>query len=248
MKKNNLISFIILIIGVISLTVGVTLSFQSSNQTNPAEDKGTLKNPVETPLPETTPNEDNPQVEPTPNESIETPITPTEPPLEPTTNFQNEAEVISYFSNQEAYLKTAQVNQENPTIRERIKNGFVTVVDFLFYDKEIGGYTFKQLTNSAKLQVIKIALSIDHKIDEYFPNYKDSIKKGYETVKEKLAELYLKTTSSLCETVGEDTCNQAKEDFETMKESFGFTFDLLKDLGSDLAGTVKDWYESFRNK
>ena len=194
MKKNNLISFIVLIVGLISLTVGVTLSFQSSNQTNPV-DKETLKDPVETPITESTPSEDNSQVEPTPNEPVEDhPAVgeQNEPALEPATNFQNEAEVISYFSNQEDYLKTAQVNQENPTIRERIKNGFVTVVDFLFYDKEIGGYTFNQLTNSAKLQVIKIALSIDHKIDEYFPNYKDSIKKGYESVKEKLAELYLK--------------------------------------------------------
>ena len=189
MKKNNLISFIVLIVGLISLTVGVTLSFQSSNQTNPV-DKETLKDPVETPITESTPSEDNSQVEPTPNEPVEDhPAVgeQNEPALEPATNFQNEAD------------------------------GFVTVVDFLFYDKEIGGYTFNQLTNSAKLQVIKIALSIDHKIDEYFPNYKDSIKKGYESVKEKLAELYLKTTSSLCETVGEDTCNQAKEDFETMK-------------------------------
>ena len=58
--------------------------------------------------------------------------------------------------------------------------------------------------------IIEIALSIDNKIDEYFPDYKDVIKDKYENIKGKLAVKYLEFTSTLCEKVGEDACNQAK--------------------------------------
>lgn len=159
---------------------------------------------------------------------------------------ESESNVISYFESQNNMI-TENSNQDDSSIRDKVKNAFVTVVDFIFYDKEIKGYTFKELTTSAKLKVIKIALSIDNKIDEYFPNYKDVIKDKYDNIKGKLAVKYLEFTSSLCETVGEATCNQAKEDFNTMKESFGITWQLIKELASNGSEKVKEFYESWRD-
>ena len=73
-------------------------------------------------------------------------------------------------------------------------------------------------------------------------------KAGYENIKGKLAYAYLEITSSLCEAVGTDTCNQAKEDFNNMKKSFGFTFDLIKELAKSGASKVKEFYENtFKN-
>lgn len=162
------------------------------------------------------------------------------------TNSKNESNVISYFESQD-YMITENYNQEDSSLREKVKNAFVTIVDFIFYDKEIKGYTFKELTTSAKLKIIKIALSIDHKIDQYFPDYKDAIKDKYNNIKGKLAVKYLEFTSTLCESVGETTCNQAKEDFNTMKESFGFTWQLIKELASSGSEKVKEFYESWRD-
>ena len=116
-----------------------------------------------------------------------------------------------------------------------------------FYNKEVKGYTFQELTTSAKLKVIKLALSIDHKIDEYFPDYKEVIKDKYTNIKGKLAVKYLEFTSSLCEKVGADTCNQAKEDFNNMKNSFHITWELIKELASSGSSKVKEFYESWRD-
>lgn len=153
-----------------------------------------------------------------------------------------ENDVISYFKNEENGISTY---QEGVTFKEKAKNTFVTIVDFIFYDKEIKSHTFKELSNSAKLQIIKIALSIDSKIEEYFPDYKETIKTKYDNLKGKLASLYLEATASLCDSVGIDTCNQAKEDFNTMKNSFGFTWDLVKELAVNGKNKVKDFYESW---
>ena len=158
----------------------------------------------------------------------------------------SEEDVVSYFQNEEAKFST--YNESNPTFREKAKNAFITVIDFIFYNKEIKGHTFNDLTTSAKLQVIKIALTIDHKIEEYFPNYKDTIKDKYKDIKGQLAVKYLEFTSMLCDKVGSDTCNQAKEDFNNMKSSFGFTWSMLKELATNGKDKIKDYYENeFRN-
>src|SRR5699024_8706248 len=133
----------------------------------------------------------------------------------------SENDVINYFQTASNNLDQ-QNDQNNSSFVDKAKNAFTTVVDFIFYGKEINGYTFSELTTSAKMKIIEIALKIDSKINEYFPDYKESIKAGYENIKGKLAYAYLEITSSLCEAVGTDTCNQAKEDFNNMKKSFGF--------------------------
>ena len=180
--------------------------------------------------------------------STPVPSTPTPTPVvtNPEENIRSESDLIQYFQNYDNTLSTYAGQEENPTIRESAKNMFVTIVDFLFYDGEINGYTFDGLTTSAKLQLLKIGLSIDNKIDSYFPGYKESIKSGFTKIKAELMNLYLDITSSACEAVGSDICNQAKEDFKTMKESFGLTFDLLKDLGSSAIDAIRQWYEIFR--
>ncbi len=164
---------------------------------------------------------------------------------EPITNKTTENDVISYFTSKEKSI--SKTGQEDKTLREKAKETFVTIVDFIFYDKEIKGYTFKELTTKAKLKVIEIALSIDNKIDEYFPDYKDVIKDKYNNIKGKLAVKYLEFTSTLCEKVGEDTCNKAKEDFNSMKESFGLTWELIKELAASGSDKVKKFYENWRD-
>lgn len=156
----------------------------------------------------------------------------------------NENSVISYFNLSKDSIGT---NQEDKTLREKAKSAFTTIVDFIFYDKEIKGYTFSKLTTKAKLEIIEIALTIDNKIDKHFPDYKETIKDKYTNIKGKLAIKYLEFTSKLCDNVGSDTCNQAKEDFNTMKESFGFTWQLIKELASSGSSKLKEFYESWRD-
>lgn len=161
------------------------------------------------------------------------------------TVIKSETSIISYFESQSNML-SENSNQEDRSLREKAKDSFINIVDFIFYDKEIKGYTFKELTNTAKLKVIKLALTIDHKIDSYFPDYKEIIKDKYASFKGKLAVKYLEFISYLCDSVGENACNQAKEDFSMMKESFGFTWQLIKELASNGSSKVKDFYESWK--
>lgn len=136
-------------------------------------------------------------------------------------------------------------------ITDTLKSGFITVVDFLFYDGEIAGHTFDELTTKAKLEILKAALWIDDKVDTVFPGYKETISNGaskvYNNVKNLIVSTYLDITSSICEDHS-NLCESAKEDFQSLKKSFGLTWDFLKDLASSGLDKLKNWYEIWSGK
>ena len=149
-----------------------------------------------------------------------------------------------------SYVNTIQANANNG-ITDTLKSGFITIVDFLFYDGKIAGHTFSELTTSAKLEVLKAALWVDDKIDSVFPGYKETISNGankvYTNVKNKIVSTYLDITTSICSSHS-DLCESAKEDFQSLKQSFGFTWDMIKGLASSGLDKLKSWYEIWSGK
>ncbi len=161
------------------------------------------------------------------------------------TNTNADTAVINYFNDYQTQIKASSASNPNSTL----KKGFVTIVDFLFYNGSIKGYTFKDLTNTAKLKVLAMALYFDGKIEEYFPGYKESISntasKVYTTVKEKIVSTYLSITTSVCANNNE-LCGEAKAGFQELKNNFGLTWELLKSIAGDGLTNLKNWYEIWR--
>lgn len=161
-------------------------------------------------------------------------------------NTYREEDVISYLTTLDNDLTNYNGDKR---IGDSLKKGFVTVVDFIFYDGTIKGKTFKELSNSAKMKVLEIALSIDQKIEKYFPNYKEEIstksKDVYLNIKGRVVELYLDITTKICED-NLDTCESAKEGLEDLKTSFSITWDYIKKYSKEGKDKLKDWYEVWR--
>ena len=42
-------------------------------------------------------------------------------------------------------------------VKDKAKEYFITIVDFIFYDGKIKGHTFNDLSSTAKLKIISIA-------------------------------------------------------------------------------------------
>lgn len=175
------------------------------------------------------------------NKTEKNPVTEKETPKEETKEETEKEEIITTEQEVLAYFETSSLEEA----KEKLKNGFTTIVDFIFYDKEIKGYTFDELTTTAKLKVITFALKIDNKIEEYIPDYKNSISEKYQNIKAKAVSKYLEITEQICAN-HEDTCKFAKEDFQNMKKSFGITWDLIKNLGNIGIDKLKSWYDIFR--
>lgn len=177
----------------------------------------------------------------TPSESDNT--NSTESPSSPSKNNPDE-EVLEYFQELENDFKSG-------SIKESLKSGFITVIDFLFYDGTIKGHTFKDLSDSAKLKVLAMALYFDNKIDTYFPGYKEEISsktnKAYTTIKNEIVEAYLNVGAKVCE-YNSELCTKAKEEFSNIKKNFGLTWDLIKDIAKDGVNNLKKWYEIWSGK
>lgn len=70
------------------------------------------------------------------------------------------------------------------SIVEGAKDGFITVVDFLFYNGEIGGRTFDSLTESAKSTILGIYDNISTYLEEKWPIWKEAIGEKYQDITE----------------------------------------------------------------
>lgn len=134
---------------------------------------------------------------------------------------------------------------------DKAKEYFITLVDFIFYNGEIKGKRFDELTSSAKAKVVYYTLMLDAKIDSKWPDYKNNIGTKYADIKAKLLAKYMDLTTSICESNNE-TCAMAKEDFKLMRESVNLTWNTLKNAFSYAYNKGKDaivnWYEIFSGK
>lgn len=153
---------------------------------------------------------------------------------------------LTELNNNVTFLENSKNDKK---LGEKAKEYFISAVDFIFYDKDIKGVYFKDLTSSAKLKVISLTLKLDNLIEKHYPEYKENISSSYKNVKTKLVELYLDKTSEYCAKEGnEKVCKQAKFDFQELKKAYGITWEFIKNLGSKGLTKLKEWYEVYSGK
>ena len=121
-------------------------------------------------------------------------------------------------------------NKDDETIANKLKTRINILSEFLFNNGKINGFTLEQVSDDVKLKLNKIMLNIDDKVEERFPKYKNNIKDGYEEIKANATIKYLEVLDKVCNQDREYLCNEAKRDFNKMKDSFKLTFSLIKDL------------------
>ena len=165
----------------------------------------------------------------------------------PTSNkVTSDEEVIAFFN---TLNKDLDNNSED--IRKKIKDNFVIGVDFLFYGGTIGGYTFNQLSDSAKLQVLELMMFVDEKIDTVLPGYKETITKTtgriYNNVKTMVVESYINVTDKICSSNAK-LCEDAKQGLEDMQYAFGLTWNFITNIASKGTAKLSSWYLEWKER
>ena len=153
----------------------------------------------------------------------------------------SENDVIAYFNN----LNNEVVNETS--FSSKLKNGFITVVDFFFYDGEIKGYKFSELTDKAKIEVMKIAFMIDSKIESKFPTYKEYLSSKYHNFKDEMVSLYMETGSIICDS-NIELCTTVKSTFSDIKSFAKIGWSYVKDLIGNGLEKIDDWYLIYSGK
>ena len=145
--------------------------------------------------------------------------------------------------------------EKNEDTKSKLKGVFITLVDFVFYDGEIKGVTFNELTQEGKAEVLKMINIIDEKIENYFPGYKESISDKASKAYSKASEIIKNGANNIKEFAQEKLGEEYYQEIIAAKDELVLytknAFSLLGDFSSSLFNNVKDklsnWYENFKN-
>jgi len=206
---------------------------ESSNVTNSGDDQSDDKD---------TSNSENLENEEVGNDSLEE-------------YSQNDVEIISYFNELEANVSTELNFGSSESIKNKMKGTFITIVDFIFYDGEIKGIKFDDLTDGAKQNILETAATIDNAIMTKFPNYKEEIGSTVSNAYNKASDLIKKGANNVKEfskeKLGEENYNaiiEAKDELVYYtKNAFSIIGDVANSIWDKSTETIKNWYENFKN-
>ena len=168
---------------------------------------------------------------------------------------ENDKAVIATFDNIEKDVDNLLQGEKTESTKDKLKGTFVTIVDFIFYDAEIKGIKFDDLTEGAKQNVLETANTIDSKIEKNFPGYKETISDKTKSAYNKASEIIKKGANSVKnfskEKLGEENYNAIVDAKDELVYYTKNAFDIVGNVTSNLweqgKSKVKSWYEKFRN-
>ncbi len=153
---------------------------------------------------------------------------------------------------------------------KKTKEGFITIVDFVFYDSEINGVTFNELSDDGKEKVLEIISKIDNTVEIYYPSYKvdilnlsnqaadsffDLVEKGKNNIND-FAEENIETetldkmkdySERFNNTIDSFTnSDKVHETYEAAKDKGQEAYDYTKEKGSEAIDKLDDWYQNFK--
>ena len=182
------------------------------------------------------------------------PEVPTKESLEEESSTTNDITIINYINDVEKEVTTLTNNENSISTKEKLKNTFITLTDFIFYNGTINGITFNELSTSVQEQVLEIYTNIDRKIESYYPNYKETIKTTSQNIYTNVIEKANSIKEKYKEKVGEDSYNNTKEiieeDLNRLKETINPTVDYVKENSKNIYDSVKEkadnWYQNYK--
>lgn len=152
-----------------------------------------------------------------------------------------DTEEFDYFNQAKKEIKELIESEQVEQAKEKGKEYFITGVDFIFYDKEMNGVTFDDLTEEGKKVTLENLETIDGWIMEIAPDYKDKIGEKYQVVKDFVSTTYYDVLESIKESLDEENYSAIQEKKNEIKDSITSTKDKALEK-------VSEWYQNFKNK
>ena len=178
-------------------------------------------------------------------------------------NVTSNTEANTYSSNDEVVINSLEssltkINNgstSDSSFSDSAKGVFVSIVDFLFYDGEINGVTFNELTDSGKQKVLEIASKVDNAIESKIPGYKETISDTASKAFNKASEVIKSGANNLNnfarEKLGEENYQSIIDAKDELVYYTKNAINFLGDVGGKVFNSVKDkldsWYQDFKN-
>lgn len=159
----------------------------------------------------------------------------------------NEEEIINYFESMKEEVSNCLSSENVNNFKENVKNIIIDAIDFIFYGKEIKGFTFEELSEETKEKIMKLVAEMDMMIESKKPGYKEELKSSFGRFKDAAKNNISNIDEVLKNTLGES--------YNHLKELFGATGELGIDIAETGLGLldsgftyIKEWYEEETGK
>lgn len=148
---------------------------------------------------------------------------------------------FTFFSDAKKELTEYIESEDFQKLKEKGKYYVTTGIDFIFFDKEINGITFDQMTTEFKIRAMNDVAALDSAVEAYFPGYKESFSSKYQIAAEFIGSKYLDMVDYIKEYLGEENWNALGE----MKDQIWGDITSTKDQAIE---DIKELYKSWRDK
>ena len=167
----------------------------------------------------------------------------------------NDKTIITYFNAVDKKVDETLKEDKSEKAKDKLKGTFITIVDFIFYDSEIKGIKFNDLTNEAKQNILDTASMIDSKIMSKYPNYKEEISTKTRSAYSKASELIKKGANNINQfskdKLGEENYNSiidAKDDLVYYtKKATSIIGNVTSSIFNTAKSKIKSWYENLKS-
>ena len=148
---------------------------------------------------------------------------------------------FTFFSDAKKELTEYIESEEFEKLKEKGKYYVTTGIDFIFFDKEINGITFDQMTTEFKIRAMNDIAALDSAVEAYYPGYKESFSSKYQVAAEFISSKYLDIVDAIKEYLGEENWNALGD----MKDKIWGDISTKTD---EAVEDIKELYKSWRDK
>ena len=167
----------------------------------------------------------------------------------------NDKIIINAFNKTSKEVDETLKEETSESAKDKLKGTFIMMVDFIFYDSEIDGIKFKDLTDGAKENILDTVNMIDSKIMTKYPNYKEEISTKTSSAYNKASELIKKGANNISnfskDKLGEDNYNaiiEAKDELiYYSKEGASLVGNVTGSIFNKTKSKIKKWYENLKS-
>ena len=148
---------------------------------------------------------------------------------------------FTFFSDAKKELTEYIESEDFQKLKEKGKYYVTTGIDFIFFDKEINGITFNQMSTEFKIRAMNDVAALDSAVEAYFPGYKESFSSKYQIAAEFVSSKYIDIVDAIKEYLGEENWNALGD----MKDQIWGDITNTKDQAIE---DIKELYKSWRDK
>ena len=151
-----------------------------------------------------------------------------------------EEESFDYFSSDLSNIEDLIQQEKIEEAKTKIKDVFITGVDFIFYDEPIKGVYFDDLTAEGKEITMNSIDTIGDLGDEFVPNWREGLSEKYQVASEFVSDIYLGVLDKIKNYLGEENYNALGDIKDQVVGD-------LKDTTDNVKERVKSWYQEFKS-